>query len=144
MSALRRPLPKVGRVALRWQRWRQQNHDAVSRRCRGKCEVCGIEKNSGPGLDVHHVAGRRNIVEEPWASWHLLMCGVCRSCHNAIHADPLGKEANLVQTACMDRLQDHSDGRLTEPWPDARPLDVIREYVRRLQDEGFDPMEARP
>jgi hypothetical protein len=98
----------------------------------------------GVSLDVHHVAGRRHIVEEPFASWHLLMCGVCRTCHNAIHADPLGKEAVKVQTACMDRLQDHSDGRLTEPWPDARPLDVIREYVRRLQDEGFDPMEARP
>ncbi len=140
MSTLRRPLPKVGRQAGRWMKWRDLNRAIVSRRARGRCEVCQAQ---GVGIDWHHVAGRGHLIEEPFASWHLLTCGVCRDCHNRIHADPLGKEAVKVQTACMARLNDHSDGRLPEPWPDARPLDVIRAYVRTLAEDGFDPMEER-
>ena len=140
MTALRRPLPKVGRQAGRWQRWRDQNHRIVAGRARGRCECCGLE---GVGLDVHHVAGRRHIIEEPFASWHLMLAGLCRECHHQVHADPAGRTAAKVQEACVSRLMDHSDGRMTEPCPDPRPLDLIREYVRQLVEDGFNPQGER-
>ncbi|MHB8311834.1 MAG: hypothetical protein ACYDD0_00810 [Candidatus Dormibacteria bacterium] len=140
MTTLRRPIPRVGKQAGRWMKWRDLNRGIVSRRARGRCECCEAQ---GVGIDWHHVAGRGHLLEEPFASWHLLTCGLCRTCHNSVHNDPLGKEAVKVQTACVSRLMDHSNGKMTEPWPDPRPLDLIREYVRQLVEDGFNPQGER-
>lgn len=46
-------------------------------RAHGRCESCGVQRP----LEWDHVAGRRHIVAEPWASSPYLTVGLCRGCH---------------------------------------------------------------
>lgn len=133
MTSLRKPLSRVGKVAQRWGSWQESQRRIVSLRSRGRCELCGVQ---GLGLEVHHTAGRRNNIGEPYASWAVMLAGLCRPCHRTVHLEGKADQARLATVQRLSEL-----GWVGSEGLD--PLDAIREAVRRMEEKGFDPREKK-
>lgn len=81
MSTLPAPLAAIGPVKARWNFHRTRSRAQVARLSRQHCQACGRELQHP---DWAHMAGRRHLVGEPWASSPQLTMGLCRSCHTSI------------------------------------------------------------
>ncbi len=129
---LQRPLPQRGSVKARWAAHHAASRRAVMTRSRGKCEGCGEGERP---LEWAHLAGRRHIVSEPWASSPELTAALCGECHHKIDRGldaPLGArlrweaaERLAGKARSFNVLQMRMDG-----WA---ALDVIRRLVDELE-----------
>ena len=136
-------LTTTGPRTRRWASWRRQQHTVVLTRANGACEGCGAHTGV---LDVAHLAGRRNIVSEPWASSAALCAALCSArtwgfslgCHEAIDQ---GKDDLLRHDLRRRAINRMAVVLNVDPgaymWPD--PLDGIRALVRLAEERGIQP-----
>lgn len=78
---------------------RQQSYVIVTRRAKGKCELCSRAQDP---LDPHHAFGRGHIHGIPSAICDSpeLIVGVCRTCHDRITGLPgIGIDQELADKA---------------------------------------------
>lgn len=95
----RKPIAKQGARARRLAPTRAQAYAAVSKRARGRCELC--EARQDP-LDPHHAFGRGHLPGIPSAVCELpeMILGLCRHEHDRITGLPgLGIDEELSDKA---------------------------------------------
>jgi hypothetical protein len=137
VSRLRSPMRKQGIHVERWHRWHEKSRTAVALRAGFKCESC--MSNLRP-LDWAHLAGRGNIISEPWCSLPELTAALCSGkyapgCHERV-------DRNLAPELLRD-LRQMALIRLMQSYPClsylnfGEPLDGIREAIRHLDDLGY-------
>lgn len=144
-------LPVRGEVKGRWEMWQSMCRALVMTRAGERCEWsthhltrCGKGSTAFEPVDWHHIAGRRNIVAEPWASMPALTVALCRHAHHApCHNRPRGDCAVAVQEMGAENLavwMRSVFGRGTVPLRvgDVRPTAV--QYIRTLVRFGSDAM----
>ena len=134
---LRSPIRRIGVSTARWMRWRQKCREAVALRAAFKCEACG--SNLRP-LEWCHIAGRGNVVAEPFASSPELTMGLCSAgwedigCHNKIdRAIDLELREMLRWKAVSALMKRYRLGWVAGD----NAIDAIREAVRHLEAEGW-------
>src|ERR1017187_1567572 len=136
-------LSTTGPRVRRWGRWRRQEHAVVIERANGACEGCGAHTGV---LDVAHLAVRRNIVSEPWASSAALCAALCSArtwgfslgCHEAIDQgedDLLRHDLRRRVIIPVAKYLDVESGAYMFP----NPLDGIRGLVRLADERGITP-----
>lgn len=136
-------IPKVGKVGRRWASWRRQQADIVRKREGGICAGCGRD---GRRLEVAHLCGRRNVISEPWASWHGMCAHLCAAsvdygdgCHEKIDGSKdLPLQDRLRRKAAVRLSAWLGFGSLPGP-PEMAPVDVIRELVRYAEANRIEP-----
>ena len=132
-------IPAVGRVGRRWASWRRRQADIVRKREGGICAGCGRD---GRRLEVAHLCGRRNIISEPWASWHGMCAHLCAAsfeygdgCHEKID----GRKDDKLRDRLLAQAAERLAWRL-HYWAWRAPyLDAIREMVRYAEAEHIEP-----
>jgi hypothetical protein len=130
MTALPRPLNQRGPVKERQRQHHELSRKLVFLRCKGWCEAPGCHAQA---TDWAHLAGRRHIVSEPYASSPELTAGLCRDHHNAIDR---GLDPVLLDTLRWFAVQRLAlRYRLAIATPPADPLDVIRQMVATVSAE---------
>ncbi len=134
---LRSHMHPRGAKTERWARWHEKCRDTVALRAGFKCEACG--SNLRP-LEWAHLAGRGNIISEPWASLPELTTALCSGkyilgCHEKIDR-ALAPEllTQLRQLAIVRLMREYQELRALN-WDD--PLDGIREAIRQLDAAGY-------
>lgn len=134
-------LPRVGRVGKRWNPWRRSQHAVVVARAGGICEGCGQD---GRRLEVAHLFGRRNIIGEPWASWHGLCAHLCgddpaygQGCHSLIDQNKDLPLQRKLRGLAADRLAwylNYFEGLADLPY-----IDFVRGLVRYAVANRIEP-----
>lgn len=141
---LRSPIRKRGAHVEKWGRWQDHNRNAVARRAQFACEACGQRMRP---LEWAHLAGRGNIISEPWASTPELTAALCShgfgvlGCHEMIDRNLNPNLLKDLRTDAVIRLcQTYELGLAAIVGDYEEPLDAIREAVRRLETEWeYDP-----
>jgi hypothetical protein len=138
MSRLRTPIRRQGAHVAKWSRWHDRSKLAVMRREGFSCAGC--RSNMHP-LEWAHLAGRGNIISEPFASLPELTAGLCVSsygrvgCHDSIdrglNPDLLNQLRQRAIVLLMVRFKELPMLRYDDP------LDGIRDAVRQLENAGW-------
>jgi len=133
--ALPRPLRARGAKTERWERWHARSRRVVFGRVlrnRGRCEAPGCQAQA---TEWCHLVGRGNLVAEPFTSLPELTAGLCRDHHNAIdrHLDDDLRRA--LTRRGYEWLVEWYEVRTPAEDAGDDPLDLVREYVRRMELE---------
>lgn len=133
-------IPAVGRVGKRWASWRRSQAAIVKERAGGICEGCGKDSRR---LEVAHLMGRRNLIAEPWASWHGMCAHLCSAhpdyglgCHEQNDGRKNEPLRQRLLAAAAYRLGERA---YDVEWVLAFPADGIRKMVRHLEAAGIEP-----
>ena len=136
-------IPSIGRVGRRWASWRRSQHAVVVKRAGGICEGCGKDSRR---LEVAHLCGRRNIVGEPWASWHGLCAALCAAdpaygwgCHETVDNRRDAPLRDRLLTTALDRLAELAGLPFVAGVGAYDPLGTIRQIVAALNADGVRP-----
>jgi hypothetical protein len=149
--ALYRPPRKTSVTRDRWGKWQAQERQAVLIRSGRRCEGCG---QGDRVLQWAHIAGRRHIVGEPWASSRELTAALC--CASAVSGE-LGCHEKYdrhldevliwnLGLIAVDRLWWRFCGAdpFAKTYANPDPLDSIRSLVTLLErTHSYDPQSNR-
>jgi hypothetical protein len=103
-----------------------------------RCEACG--DNMKP-LEWAHLAGRGNIISEPWCSTPELTAGLCSGkwgelgCHERVDRALSPDLLNHLRSTALHRLALRYEGFAEL---DGTPLDSIRRLVNWLELDGWE------
>ena len=141
MSSLPAPLPHIGPVKARWAAHQARSRAIVSHHARQHCQACGREDRHP---DWAHLAGRRHVVAEPWASSPQLTVGLCRECHTKIDTNVDMELRDNLRRSGVGRLCDYGSSRGVAMGDIAElsltdPLAAIIQGVGRLVEAGIEP-----
>lgn len=129
----RSPLRLAGAATERKRPARRLAYAAVARRARGRCELCGAAQDP---LDPHHAFGRGHLPGIPAKVCEMpeLILGVCRPCHDRIHAgdQELVARARLMAVTRFAEFHELSWAAANLSW--VRPTDVEPGAPRDLAD----------
>lgn len=138
MTRLRMPIKPRGPHAIRWARWQEKCRREVQRRANFKCEACG--SNLRP-LEWCHLAGRGNVISEPWCSTPELTVGLCSTAYGELGCHQ--KIDRHLDDALLCELRQTGLVRLMSRFPELHflnygdPLSGIRHAVVLLEAAGW-------
>lgn len=146
----KRRISPNGKASERKRPVRRVEYEAVSRRAKGVCEMPLCSRKQDP-LDPHHAFGRGHLPGIPaeLCETRELILGVCRVCHDSIHA---GNQEllNLARRQAIERFAVHHGlisprvERQVRVADGERLLDVMRDLVRDYDEQEGVTDYARP